>query len=31
MTDPLTLTRTFKGAGIQSEAAERIATEMAAQ
>ena len=30
MTDRLTLTRTFEGAGIQSEAAERIATEMAA-
>jgi hypothetical protein len=28
MTDRLTLTRAFEGAGIQSEAAERIATEI---
>ncbi len=28
MTDRLTLTRAFEGAGLQSEAAERIATEI---
>lgn len=28
MTDRLTLTRAFEGAGMQSEAAERIATEI---